>query len=350
MRKILLTPLLVIAFVATYAQDPILSVPGNYGQTYFSYSLSENILYAAPERFRVTSTVQGSNVGLLFDQDYNRQAITVSAGNSTTITIDLKGKNGYSLTNSEGYIYLNFYDENHPDSIYTRLYDSTGDFADFEWDEWSNASTTSPYLLYRLHIPDWLTNRSKIELKIFAHAATPLILTEIEYYLQSPGQFEKGLVNKFANNTLWHDMSWRDTGSVQRAYIKANGNGYLAKLGIGTTNINDTFKLFVEGAIRARKLQIDQDSWPDYVFSKNYRLQSLGSLAAYIKANNHLPDVPSAKEIKVKGLDVAANQAILMQKIEELTLYLIEQNKTIQQQQRQIDQLKKQFMPARNIQ
>ena len=344
MKKLFFTPLLLlITLAAVYGQDPVFTVPGYYGQTYFSYSLSDNIFYAAPERFRVTSTVQGSNVGLLFDQDYNNAAITVSAGQSTTITIDLKGKSGNSLTTATGYLYLSFLEEYHPDSIYTKVYDSTGDFDDFQWDEWSNASTTSPYLLWRLHIPSWLSHPSKIELKIFAHSSTPLKLTEIEYYLENPGQFEKGLVNKFSNNTLWRDMMWRDTGNVQRAFIKTNGNAGLTKLGIGVDNTNDTFKLSVAGAIRARKLQVDHDNWPDYVFSKNYKLQPLSKLASYIQANYHLPNVPSADEVKHQGVDVAENQAILLRKIEELTLYMIRQDKMIRKQQQQISQLKKQL-------
>jgi len=62
---------------------------------------------------------------------------------------------------------------------------------------------------------------------------------------------------------------------------------------------------------------------------------------SYIKLHNHLPGVPSAVEVQKNGTDVGTTQATLLKKIEELTLYLIEQNKRIEQQQQEIDQLKK---------
>ncbi len=114
------------------------------------------------------------------------------------------------------------------------------------------------------------------------------------------------------------------------------------KIGIGTTNINDAnYKLFVEGAIRTRKIKVDQLAWPDYVFEPNYNLPSLQEVDLFIKKNNHLPDVPSAKEIEKEGLDLGDNQAILLKKIEELTLYIIELNKKSEEQNQKIVQLEK---------
>lgn len=349
MRKIFLTPaFLLIAFLSAHAQDPVLTVPGQYGQTFISYSLSDNIFYSAPERFRVISTVENSNVAQLFDQNYDQQAITVSAGQSTTITIDLKGKGGNSLISAAGYIYLNFFEQHHPDSIYTRLYDSTGDFSDFGWEDWTNASTTSPYLLYRLRVPGWVENRSKIELKIFAHASVSLILTEIEYYLEFPGQFEKGLVNKFNSNTLWKDLFLRDTANVNRAFIKNDGTAFFnGNVGVGTSNISDTaYKLFVNGSIRTKKLKVSQSGWPDYVFDNNYVLPSIKELERFVKANHHLPGIPAASEVEKEGLDIGDNQAALLQKIEELTLYVIDQNKRLE---RQSSIIKRQHADIRKI-
>jgi hypothetical protein len=356
MMKIFLTPaFLLFTLLFAHAQDPVFTVPGQYGQTYISYSLSDNIFYSAPERFRVTSTVQNSNVGLLFDQDYNHEAITVSANQSTTITIDLKGKNGNSLVSPAGYIYLNFYEQHHPDSIYTRLYDSTNEFADFEWEEWTNASTTSPYLLYRLHVPGWVEKPSKIELKIFARASVSLILTEIEYYQEFPGQFEKGLVNKFNTNTLWKPLFLCDTANVNKAFIKNDGTAFFAgNIGIGTSNISDTFKLFVNGSIRAKMLRVTQSGWPDFVFDKNYILPSIKELEHFVRANHHLPGIAAASEVEKEGLDIGDNQAALLQKIEELTLYMIQQNKRLEQQytiikhqQADIRKIKKQLQKAK---
>jgi hypothetical protein len=103
------------------------------------------------------------------------------------------------------------------------------------------------------------------------------------------------------------------------------------RVGIGTTNINDAnYKLFVETGIRTRKVKVDVSTWADYVFSPSYKLPSLKEVEAFIKKNNHLPDVPSEAEVKKEGLDLGQNQAVLLRKIEELTLYIIDQNNRIE--------------------
>jgi hypothetical protein len=113
-------------------------------------------------------------------------------------------------------------------------------------------------------------------------------------------------------------------------------------VGIGTaTAPNAEARLAVNGAIYAKKLKVTQQNWADYVFDKDYRLMKLPQVEAYIKKHNHLPDVPSAKEVQQNGTDVAEMQAILLRKIEELTLYIIEQDRKITQQQKEIDQLKR---------
>ncbi|TMN70733.1 hypothetical protein CWB74_23720, partial [Pseudoalteromonas piscicida] len=75
-----------------------------------------------------------------------------------------------------------------------------------------------------------------------------------------------------------------------------------SNVGIGTTN--PTEKLAVNGNIRAKKLIVTQNGWPDYVFSKNYKLKPLNEVDQFIKTNNHLPDMPSAKDVEEKGLDI----------------------------------------------
>jgi hypothetical protein len=102
-----------------------------------------------------------------------------------------------------------------------------------------------------------------------------------------------------------------------------------------------TFKLAVAGTIGAKKLTIIQSGWADYVFNSNYKLPSLAEVEAHIQANHKLPDIPSEKEISDKGLDVAEMQKLQMQKIEELTLYLIEEHKANQKLQQEVEELKK---------
>jgi hypothetical protein len=108
------------------------------------------------------------------------------------------------------------------------------------------------------------------------------------------------------------------------------------RVGIGTTTPQAT--LAVNGDIFCKKIQVTQTGWPDYVFQQNYHLLPLQEVAEYIKQNNHLPEVPSADELKRDGLNLGDNQATLLKKIEELTLYAIEQNKKLEVQQQQLQE------------
>jgi len=126
------------------------------------------------------------------------------------------------------------------------------------------------------------------------------------------------------------------TASANNIYYN-NGN-----VGIGTININDaSYKLFVETGIRTRKLKVEAPNvpWPDYVFHKDYKLSSLKEIEKFIKQNNHLPNVPSAKEVEKNGIDLGDNQALLLKKIEELTLIIIAQNKKLEKQNNRIKKL-----------
>lgn len=117
-----------------------------------------------------------------------------------------------------------------------------------------------------------------------------------------------------------------------------NGTG---NVGIGTQNPQS--KLAVNGTITAKKLKITQEGWADYVFDSSYRLQPLHQVEAYIQANKHLPDVPTSAEVKKEGIDVGDNQVLLLKKIEELTLYIIQQNKSIETQNREMEAMKKEM-------
>ena len=91
-------------------------------------------------------------------------------------------------------------------------------------------------------------------------------------------------------------------------------------------------KLGVKGKIFAEGLRIKLEGgncWADYVFNKNYQLPSLNQVSAFIQREKHLPGIPSARDIENSGLDVATMMKLQMEKIEELTLYAIEQQKAI---------------------
>ena len=96
-------------------------------------------------------------------------------------------------------------------------------------------------------------------------------------------------------------------------------------------------KLSVNGKIRAHEIKVETGNWPDYVFAKDYQLPGLKETELHIKANGHLPGIPSAEEVKNNGIDLGDINARLLQKIEELTLHVIELNKTVIKQQSQIN-------------
>jgi hypothetical protein len=113
-------------------------------------------------------------------------------------------------------------------------------------------------------------------------------------------------------------------------------------VGIGTTNPG-TYKLAVEGTIGAREVQvITTTPWPDYVFTKNYRLRPLSEVARFIEKEGHLPEVPSAAEIAQHGHKLGEMDAVLLRKIEELTLYMIELKQENETLKKSLEQLKSQ--------
>lgn len=123
------------------------------------------------------------------------------------------------------------------------------------------------------------------------------------------------------------------------------------KVGIGTALSSSSlpsdanqFRLFVKDGIRTEKVKVDLAStgWGDYVFEPSYRLRPLAELEAFIQVHKHLPEVPSEKELQENGLNLGEMHKMQMVKIEELTLYLIEQQKQIEALKAEIEVLKKQ--------
>ena len=116
-----------------------------------------------------------------------------------------------------------------------------------------------------------------------------------------------------------------------------SGPGQVSRFGgnVGIGTINPTYKLSVNGKVRCKEVVVESD-WADYVFNKEYSLPDLNHVEKYINENKHLPNIPSAKEIEQDGLSLGEVQKKMMEKIEELTLYLIEANKRIEKLEKKL--------------
>jgi len=136
------------------------------------------------------------------------------------------------------------------------------------------------------------------------------------------------------NSNIWFKSAAADT----------NGKIYIGSTAVYPTTTGN-YKLYVEGGILTEKVKVALRStanWADYVFEKNYKLMPLKNVEEYITTHKHLPGIDSASELAKNGLDLAEMQAKHMAKIEEMMLYIIEQNKTIEKSIKDIEDLKKQ--------
>jgi hypothetical protein len=147
--------------------------------------------------------------------------------------------------------------------------------------------------------------------------------------------------NLIANNRLGVGVTDFDTDPL--TVFQSNGNSWLnGNVRIGNQDNPQTYKLAVHGIVFAREVKVTQSTsiWPDYVFDENYELTSLENLSTYLKENKHLPKIPSAADVKENGFSMGEMTPLLLLKIEELTLYLLQQQKEIASLQEEIKQLK----------
>lgn len=111
-------------------------------------------------------------------------------------------------------------------------------------------------------------------------------------------------------------------------------------VGINTSSIPTGYALAVDGKVIAEELEVQlSTSWPDFVFEKDYKLRSLYDVEQFINDNGHLPDVPSAEELENGNINVAEMDAKLLQKIEELTLYVIDLKKENEELKKHVNNL-----------
>jgi hypothetical protein len=124
----------------------------------------------------------------------------------------------------------------------------------------------------------------------------------------------------YRGNSTYGGFLGFSTNGLERIRISNSGD-----VGIGTSNPDS--KLAVNGTIHSKEVKVDMNNWPDYVFKEEYNLPPLQEVEKQIKEDGHLKDVPSAVDVQKNGIYLGEINAKLLQKIEELTLYAIEQQK-----------------------
>ncbi len=186
--------------------------------------------------------------------------------------------------------------------------------------------------------------------KIGIGTTTPSSKLEVKTPMSNSGTYD---TQKWTNThhsgynlslkTIW------DTSGINHSFVhKFNGTDYnslsfyAGKIGIGTTKPD--MKLTVKGNIHAEEVKIDLNvPAPDYVFKEDYKLRTIEELENFIKQNSHLPEIPSAKEFEQNGVMQAEMDMNLLKKIEELTLYTIQQQKEIESLKKENQELKSLF-------
>lgn len=150
-------------------------------------------------------------------------------------------------------------------------------------------------------------------------------------------------------NATWQESTGGSGGGVDADWQVDGNNMYSevsGKVGVGTTAFPtvvggadiSAYKLFVTGGIITDEVRVRTD-WADYVFEEQYELRSLGEVAQFIELNGHLPNIPSAEEVESQGVEMGEITKLQQEKIEELTLYTIDQQRQIDVQSKQIQEL-----------
>lgn len=195
----------------------------------------------------------------------------------------------------------------------------------------SNIFPTSGYVgigtgspVHDLHLKGPDGNRARFE---FGYKAIDIVsyLPSHQDYSNSQGIYMWGMDGLIMTGENSNLRIITNNGSfTERVRILANGN-----MGIGTKT--PQYLLSVNGTIGTKEVHVTATGWADYVFKKDYKLMPLAEVETFIIENGHLPDVPSEKEVLENGVNLLEMNVKLLEKVEELTLHLIRQEKLIQE-------------------
>jgi trimeric autotransporter adhesin len=246
----------------------------------------------------------------------------------------------------------------HFSSAYGFYSEATGSYS-FAYGKYVKASNTDAYVMGAGFSGNKLENNIANSLMIGFNSNIPTVFVGPSSGIGTTGNVGIGSTSPTAKlHVIGNDNAWpvriehnstTDWQVAAEIIVERDNAMPLAIRKDDGQNIEDIFVIRGNGVVNAKslyaeKIEVRIDaisiSWPDYVFAKDYQLRTLSELESYIQANNHLPDVPSAVEVNDTGIDLAKMDAILLQKIEELTLYTIELNKKVEALQMENKELK----------
>ncbi|MEH3114021.1 hypothetical protein [Pedobacter terrae] len=193
----------------------------------------------------------------------------------------------------------------------------------------------------RLEVKEWIPALSISSGKYTEIMADNEVIGSINFYkhygiayaaaiklLHAGGPTEYGQ----AHLAFYTSNEWNPFNAIPNEQMRIASNGDVM---IGTTNSNG-YKFSVNGNIRAKEIKVETTNWPDYVFKAGYHFPNLDETENYINTHKHLPGVPAAAIVEKEGISLGEMNKVLLKKIEELTLHLIDQHKSIKQQQDQL--------------
>lgn len=210
-----------------------------------------------------------------------------------------------------------------------------GDFKEIKYKSDGSSMIESRYPFYRLVFNTPNFDRNVVDIA-FAHAN--LAFSDLAkkgdgvYRYIGKGNLIFGNENGYSTNTIkFTTKASNETKASTKLFIGNNGN-----IGIGTESPDA--KLAVNGDVHAKEVRIDLTGWPDYVFEEAYVLPTIEEVERHINEKGHLINIPSATEVETGGLHVSDMIKKQQEKIEELTLYIIELNKQLQEVKAAVNQ------------
>ena len=334
----------------------------NYNTNSPFISRLEDILYNFNGRLHTTTT-QNSDGSLSMDFVFPPDELTTNMG----------------IVYGSGRMFFSFWNNGLPQSISVTAVNYQGATAG-PYTSSTNLAPGGPGLFeVDVYLPNWLT---ELRVTIYPQPGGAINLQDVAYVLNGDNE---GLTNpypyvsKYQNEHIYNYFYLKNGGvdNVRLSPVLGTPNYFMNAIGIGTNNptaqlhttgsvrfsgltqdnsqtqvivadssgnlytrsaaslaLDNPIRsaLAVNGTIKSKKIIISPDEWADYVLDSSYRLPQLTAVESYIRREHHLPGIPSAATIQKDSLDVGAGQAALLKKIEELTLYTIDQDKKLNDQ------------------